>query len=105
MAIYPSYIASVFNPVFPCITISVSDLETLKNKLADVGPYKIDVWSKNSNDELWAIYNEIKATLNLKTPSNGVFYLRQISVNDDLFEEDTQTFHLSSKYKTFCNPL
>jgi hypothetical protein len=102
-AIYPNHLSAVENPVYPCITISTNSLETMITRLSDEGVYQLDVWSKSSNDELWEIYNLVKQTINLKPLSNGVFLMRQISVNDDLFENDTHTFHLASKYKTFCN--
>jgi hypothetical protein len=102
-AIYPNHLSAIENPVFSCITISTNNLETMITRLSDEGIYQIDVWSKNSNDELWEIYNLVKQTINLQPLSSRVFFMRQISVNDDLFENDTHTFHLASKYKTFCN--
>jgi len=98
--IYPKHISGVENPIFPCITISFEKVESNCNEVSEDGYYVIDIWSKNGNSELTSIHNLIKKLINKKRSlGGGIVYCRLYHANDDLYEEDTNTYHLCSKYQ------
>ena len=108
--IYPALLSNILNPSFPCVTLSHRSGGTEKHWLGKDTAYQIDVFTKGpdfdvtaiylENDGLWTIYNQIEETINLKKMSNiTTFLIKEIDVDDDLFEEDTRTWHLASIYK------
>ena len=94
--IYPSHISLIKQPEFPCISLSRNSGITNENHFSEEVIVNVDIWSKKNNDELWEIYNQVKALLNLKT---GYFLCKLIYVNDDLYENDSRTHHLASRYR------
>jgi len=98
--VYPKHISSIANPAYPCVTLSFEKIMTEKNEFEESGYYICDVWSKKGNDELTAIYNIIKSLINKKKNlGGGIVHCIQYHCADDLYENDTQTYHLSAKYK------
>jgi hypothetical protein len=102
--VYPSHMSGVKNPVFPCITLNKKG-GTRQDTLADEDLLYISVWSKIGNDELWDIYNQVKEILNLKgipgivsTNYHSILYMREVYKNDNLYEKDTFTYQLASRY-------
>ena len=112
--IYPQHIVTVNNPKYPAISMGRQGGGTEPHEIATEVMQQIDVWSKTGDDELWAIYNEIKATIqktsNIK-PAYSYFdtalvqggvslaECRETSVEGDLYEESTRTFHLAARYR------
>lgn len=105
--IYPSHILTVSEPVYPAISMGRQGGGMDDRLIATDMILQIDVWAKLDEsiglmpyDLLWAIYNEVHGTINLK-PLPGVVapLVKEIYVNDDLYESDNQTWHLASKYK------
>jgi hypothetical protein len=98
--VYPKHITDVKNQAFPCVTIGFEKIMSAKNEIEDSGYYFIDVWSKTGNDELTAIYSIIKSLINKKRNlGGGIVHCIQYHANDDLYEEDTKTYHLCARYK------
>jgi|GEM_PF-3234061 len=118
-AIYPNHITSASNPLFPAISMGRQGGGTDGEQIGSDFVFQIDVWSKSNQGtpgytEIWNIYREVKKTIevsNLITPkytylstsakTAGVFIMSCIEsyVNDDLYEADTRTYHLSAKYR------
>jgi hypothetical protein len=97
--VYPKHLSSIKNPTYPCITISFEKIMSEKNEFEESGYYIFDVWGKRGNDELMAIYSRVKALINKKRSLPGIVYCIQYHCQDDLYEDDTHTFHLCAKYK------
>ena len=97
--VYPKHLSSIVNPTYPCVTIAFEKIMSETNGFEESGYYIFDVWGKNGNDELTAIYSRIKALINKKKNLPGIVYCIQYHCQDDLYEEDTKTFHLCAKYK------
>ena len=96
--IYPSHISTITNPIFPLITMSrISGGTNAAHTATDI-IQQIDVWSKDGYDELWKIYSEINKLINLQI-FDCIIFCKETNVSDDLYEEDTQTYHLSARYR------
>lgn len=98
--VYSKHLKNITNPVYPCVTLSFEKIMTEKNEIEESGYYVVDVWSKKGNDELTGIYNIVKSLINKKKNlGGGIIHCIQYHSADDLYEEDTETYHLSAKYK------
>lgn len=102
--IHPNHMSGVKNPTYPCITLGKKG-DTREDTLGDRDLVYLSVWSKNGNDELWDIYNQVKTLINLKpimgtaeTNFHSILWARQVYLNDNLYEKDTFTYQLASRY-------
>lgn len=97
--IYPGHITDESNPVYPCISLNRKG-GTRPDQLGKDLLLLLSVWSKTGNTELWNIYNQVNAILDLKGIDNSpVLLMREIYTNDNLFEQKTYTYQLSARYK------
>lgn len=91
--------------IYPLITMAYTQGATELNQLSIAATITIDIWGKGGNDELWAIYNEVREVLNLKQfytegdVGRTVCSCREVYVNDDLYEKDTMLYHLTARYR------
>jgi hypothetical protein len=102
--IHPKHITAIPEVSFPCITLCRISGGERSDKLGKDLHYQIDVWTKDGFDELWDIYNLIEIALNKKhkdiTDSNvTVTEAIETTVEDNLYEQDTQLHHLAARYK------
>lgn len=97
--VYPSHLRTIANPVYPCVTLAIPSGSTRIDGLAWDGMMQLDVWSKKDRDELWAIYLQCRAILNLSV--DGWRRCREAFVDDNLYEASTLTYHLASRYKIY----
>jgi hypothetical protein len=119
-AIYPVHITAVQNPVYPCITLTRVSGGTDKYNIATDVSFQIDVWGKGNSGtpgytEVAVLYEEIRKTIEfipqliqpqydyfLTTASNNGIYIamcKEIMVDDGLYEPDTRTYHLVSRFR------
>lgn len=97
---YPKHLSGIENPVYPCVTVITKNDETMVSGFAGEGLYQLDIWSKKGNSELWAIHNLLRPIFDLKRNIGAVIeYGRYTYADDDLYEKETQTYHLASRYK------
>ena len=102
--IYPNHISIVSNPVFPLITLSRVSGGVNEDHISSKIYHQIDVWCKDIGDIagydlLWSIYNEVRNSINLKTDMSDIQLCKEYDVNDNLYESDTETYHLSARYQ------
>lgn len=101
-AIYPAYMDSVENPVFPAITICMEHSKTLKGMPFDGDIYYIHGWSKVSPDEAAYLYNLVVSTLDAdednicKVPE----FIECIKTNgkNPLYDSETQTHYFMTEF-------
>lgn len=119
-AIYPVHITAVQNPVFPCITMTRVSGGTDKYNISTDITFQIDVWSKGNNGtpgytEVATLYDEIKKSIEFvpqliqpaynyllstaKTSGIIISLCKEVMVDDGLYENDTRTYHLVSRYR------
>ena len=94
------HISTISNPTYPCITFSipVGSLDT--NHFSASARLKIDIWSKDCIDICMTIYERIRDLINIKQVSGaGIAQIKEGDYSDDLFEEVTRLYHLSSWYE------
>lgn len=100
--IYPSHLAMVPSPTYPCVNIEISggSQDTDIPKLHHPN-FKIYVWSKNSQDEAWRIYMTIRDLLQnyYLTNTESRWYLQEETVPLELFDELEKIYYLSSSWR------
>lgn len=82
---------------FPCITFYISDGGMDKNQFWIHPTFHLDVWGKSNIDSVQNIYGRIRDLINLKQIS-GLAQIVEKSYEDNLYEKNTRTHHLSSYY-------
>ena len=93
-----SHILTIENPIYPIITfftplgVTNPDLYTIESLI------HLDIWGKISYDELHAIYSRVRELINLK-PIDNIAQCRETGYNDNLYEPNTRTFHISAQYQ------
>lgn len=102
--VYPGHLSGYKNPVFPCITLNRRG-GTRPDQIAEDSRLHLSVWSKTGDEELWNIYNQVREILNLKSipgtldsDFRSILLMREIYINDNLFEQKTLTHQLASRY-------
>ncbi|MBU2701179.1 hypothetical protein Ga0466249_002293 [Sporomusaceae bacterium BoRhaA] len=100
-AIYPSYLNSVANPVYPAITICSNSSGALKGGIPfDKDRYYIHGWSKNS--DVAYLLNMIVDTL--RTAPKGLVTCRKLpGTKCPLYDSDTQTHYFMSEWLIYAN--
>lgn len=103
--IYPSFSEIESNPTYPLITLAYTNGLTEINGISYVVTLKVDVWCRGTNDDLWAIYEEVRKVLNNKQffvvgdNAKTLCGCRETYVNDDLYEQGLMLNHLASRYR------
>jgi len=92
-AVYPGYLNTIVNPVFPCITITMDTSETVPDRTVfDSNTYYVHGWSKNGPDELAYLYNLVVSTLDAdETTKSSIAELAKCRKVDGKFNYDIET--------------
>ena len=92
-------------PVFPVITLGMKG-HLRDDEIGEEQRLYLSVWSKSGQTELWFIYNQVRALLNLnsfpgseETDFHQIALMREVFTDDNLYNEKTFTFQLATRYK------
>lgn len=107
-AIYPAYIDSIDNPVYPAITICMDESETIKDRpVFDGTLYYIHGWSKNGPDEVAYLYNLVVNALdsseNGRSSISGLAKCRKVNGKSPLYDSDTRTHYFMSEFSIIAS--
>lgn len=96
-AVYPQYITSVANPVYPSLTICM-DASTSAKSGAPINrnKYLVHGWSKNNSDECAYLMNMVIDTLE-NVPSE-LLTCRKTFARCQLYDDKTLTHYFSSEW-------
>jgi hypothetical protein len=92
------YINNIENPEYPCVTFNISLGNLRRNEFSVSARFHLHVWAKDSIESAQNIYGRVRELVNLQ-PITKVAQFIERNYEDNLYEEKTRTFHISSWYE------
>jgi hypothetical protein len=98
---YVDPVSSEDGPLYPHVRITRFDDGAAANGFSQEGEYKIDVFSKRSNEEAWQIYTWVKFAIHNKDiPGVTSCLCRETTATDAPFDKVAGAHHVAARYRT-----